>query len=77
MYPKKLKKPPTTVQLQTLDKTISQMRLQLANIEAELVTYKENTEQTISELSQSIDTKDKEILTLKNTQRRNNKPSVI
>ena len=51
------------------DKTISQMRLQLANIEAEFIIHKENTEQTISELSQSIDTKDKEILTLKNTQK--------
>ena len=51
------------------DKTFSQMRLQLANIEAEFVLHRENTKQTISELSRSIETKDKEIVTLKNTER--------
>ena len=47
------------------DKTFSQMRLQLANIEAEFVLHRENTKQTISELSQYIETKDKEIVSLK------------
>jgi chromosome segregation ATPase len=51
------------------DKTFSQMRLQLANIEAEFVLHRENTKQTISELSQSIETKDKEIVSLKNTEK--------
>ena len=51
------------------DKTFSQMRLQLANIEAKFVLHRENAKQTISELSQSIETKDKEIVTLKNTEK--------
>ena len=59
------------------DKTFSQMRLQLANIEAEFVLHRENTKQTISELLQSIETKDKEIVSLKTQKRRNNKSSVI
>ena len=50
------------------DKTFSQIKLQLANVEAEFILHKEKTEQTITELSKSLEAKDEEIVTIKKSE---------
>jgi hypothetical protein len=42
------------------------MKAQVANLEAEFTMYRENTDQTISQLSKLIEKKDEQINTLKN-----------